>query len=97
MASEFRYRSQVITAAQIEFIRELITQHPGATRRRLSLLLCEAWEWKQPNGAPRDMVCRGLLLGLQPGGTHRVATGATEELQPSGPARGRTMEGHGRT
>jgi len=46
----------------------LIAQHPGATRRRLSLLLCEAWEWKQANGAPRDMVCRGLLLGLDRAG-----------------------------
>ncbi len=64
MENEFRYRSQVITTAQVEFIRQLITQHPGATRRRLSLLLCEAWEWKQANGAPRDMVCRGLLLSL---------------------------------
>ena len=64
MANEFRYRSQVITTAQVEFIDRLIAQHPGASRRRLSLLLCEAWEWKQANGAPRDMVCRGLLLGL---------------------------------
>lgn len=68
MESEFRYRSQVITTAQVEFIRRLIAQHPGATRRRLSLLLCEAWEWKQANGAPRDMVCRGLLLGLHRAG-----------------------------
>ncbi len=30
MASEFRYRSQVITTAQVEFIRHLIGQHPGA-------------------------------------------------------------------
>jgi len=68
MESVFRYRSQVITAPQVEFIRQLIAAHPEATRRRLSLLLCEAWGWKQPNGAPRDMVCRGLLLGLHRAG-----------------------------
>jgi len=68
MANEFRYRSHVITTVQVEFIRQLIAQHPGATRRRLSLLLCEAWGWKQANGAPRDMVCRGLLLGLHRAG-----------------------------
>jgi hypothetical protein len=68
MESPFRYRSQVITAPQVEFIRQLIAAHPGATRRRLSLLLCEAWGWKQSNGAPRDMVCRGLLLGLHRAG-----------------------------
>ena len=68
MTNEFRYRSQVITTTQVEFVRQLIAQHPGATRRRLSLLLCEAWQWKQANGAPRDMVCRGLLLGLHRAG-----------------------------
>jgi hypothetical protein len=68
MEGAFRYRSQIITAVQVEFIRQLITQHPGATRRRLSLLLCEAWDWKQANGAPRDMVCRRLLLGLHRAG-----------------------------
>src|SRR2546430_14168318 len=64
----FRYRSQEITSEQIGFIRQLIAAHPGTTRRRLSLLLCEAWDWKQANGAPRDMVCRGLLLGLHRAG-----------------------------
>ena len=83
MASEFRYRSQVITAAQIEFIRELITEHPGATRRRLSLLLCEAWEWKQPNGAPRDMVCRGLLLGLHRAGHIELPPARLRSFNPA--------------
>ena len=30
--------------------------------------LCEAWQWKQANGALRDMVCRGLLLMLHRAG-----------------------------
>jgi len=46
----------------------LIAAHPGASRRALSAKLCEAWGWKQANGAPRDMVCRGLLLMLDRAG-----------------------------
>jgi hypothetical protein len=46
----------------------LIAAHPGESRRRLSQKLCEAWQWKQPNGALRDMVCRGLLLMLERAG-----------------------------
>ena len=46
------------------FIRRLIAEHPASSRRRLSEKLCEAWQWKQANGALRDMVCRGLLLML---------------------------------
>jgi hypothetical protein len=46
----------------------LIAAHPDESRRRLSQKLCEAWQWKQPNGALRDMVCRGLLLMLDRAG-----------------------------
>ena len=63
-----RYRGREVTAADIEFIKELIAVNPGASRRELSKKLCEAWQWKQANGAPRDMVCRGLLLMLERAG-----------------------------
>jgi hypothetical protein len=46
----------------------LIAAHPGASRRALSTKLCEAWQWRQANGALRDMVCRGLLLMLDRAG-----------------------------
>ena len=65
---ELKYRGRVVTAEDILYIRELITAHPGASRRRLSQTLCEAWQWKQANGALRDMVCRGLLLMLDRAG-----------------------------
>jgi hypothetical protein len=68
METAFRYRSQEITAAQVGFIRQLIADQPGVSRRQLSLRLCESWGWKQANGAPRDMVCRGLLLALHRAG-----------------------------
>jgi len=64
----FRYRGRVISADEVEFIRQLIASNPGINRRQLSLKLCEAWQWKQDNGAPRDMVCRGMLLGLERAG-----------------------------
>ncbi len=68
MPAEWRYRGRTVTAAEVVFIRQLIAAHPGASRRRLSHKLCEAWEWNQANGAPRDMVCRGLLLMLHRSG-----------------------------
>jgi hypothetical protein len=60
----FRYRGRVVTAADVEFIRDLIAKHPGVSRRGLSVKLCEALDWRQTNGAFRDMVCRGLMLSL---------------------------------
>jgi hypothetical protein len=66
--TELKYRGRVVTAEDILDIRELIAAHPRASRRRLSQKLCEAWQWKQANGALRDMVCRGLLLTLHRAG-----------------------------
>ena len=67
-AAKHRYRGREITAADILYIEELIAANPGASRRTLSKKLCEAWEWRQPNGALRDMVCRGMLLMLERAG-----------------------------
>ena len=66
--TELKYRGRVITSEDILFIEQLIAAHPRASRRRLSQKLCEAWQWKQANGALRDMVCRGLLLTLDRAG-----------------------------
>ena len=58
------YRGREITGEEILFIRNLIQEHPELSRWKLSRELCQAWQWKQANGALRDMVCRGLLLML---------------------------------
>lgn len=63
-----RYRGRDIGLEEVQFIRQLIAQHPDLSRRRLSVQLCQAWNWVQPNGALRDMVCRGLMLALHRGG-----------------------------
>ncbi len=58
----------MVTAEDILYIGELIAAYPRESRRTLSKKLCEAWQWKQPNGALCDMVCRGLLLMLDRAG-----------------------------
>ena len=64
METLLQYRGRPITAADVHFIRALIAAHPTDSRRALSHRLCLAWDWRQSNGAPRDMVCRGLMLAL---------------------------------
>jgi hypothetical protein len=66
--AELNYRGRAISSEDILYIREMITAHPGESRRTLSKKLCEAWQWKQANGALRDMVCRSLLLVLDRAG-----------------------------
>jgi len=64
MGEVLRYRGRPVTPSDVAFIRRLIAAHPGASRRALSFHLCRAWDWRQANGAWRDMVCRGLMLAL---------------------------------
>jgi hypothetical protein len=65
---EFRYRGRHISQVDILYIRALVERHPNESRRMLSTRLCEAWQWRQANGALRDMVCRGMLLMLERAG-----------------------------
>jgi len=68
MDVKLTYRGRVVTDDDVAFITRLIASHPTFSRRALSRKLCEAWNWVQPNGAPRDMVCRGLMLALHRAG-----------------------------
>jgi hypothetical protein len=68
MPAPWQYRGRVITAEDLTFIQQLIGEHSGASRRALSAKLCEAWQWRQANGTPCDMICRGLLLMLHRAG-----------------------------
>jgi hypothetical protein len=67
-----RFRGREIRPEEILYIRALIEEYPADSRRKLSdsrrklsARLWEAWNWRQSNGALRDMVCRGLLLMLE--------------------------------
>ena len=62
------YRHRPVTESDVIFIRQLIAEHPQASRFALSRLLCTAWNWVQLNGAPRDMLCRSLMLALHRAG-----------------------------
>ena len=63
-----RYRGRTITAAQVVQIQALVAAQPEASRRALSRQVCELWQWRQPNGVLRDIVCRGLLVALHRAG-----------------------------
>ena len=85
MTDEWRYRGRTIYAEDVRFIRELITQHSDLSRRKLSAKLCEAWQWRQANGALCDMVCRGLLLMLHRAGA--IELPAVRQISPNPLAR----------
>lgn len=62
------YRGRQIREPDVVFLREFIAQHPGLSRNALSIQVCQAWNWVQPNGQLRDQVCRSLMLALHRAG-----------------------------
>jgi hypothetical protein len=90
MESCFAYRGRQVSAADLEFIRQLIAEHPQLSRRRLSAKLCAAWNWVQPNGQPRDMVARSLMLELHRAG--HIELPAKRQSPPNNAARHRAPE-----
>ena len=83
MAIEWKYRGRIFNLSDVESIRRLVAANPGASRWALSRKLCEVWNWKQANGALRDMVCRGLLLMLERAGEIELA--AIRQRNKDGP------------
>lgn len=77
-----RYRGKNLTVREVEFIKELIAQHPSLSRRRLSEKLAQAWNWVQANGALRSMVCRGLMLALHRAGRIVLPARRMDALNP---------------
>jgi len=82
MEALLTYRGKGITQEDVAFIRGLMAQHPGDSRWSLSKRLCQAWNWRQANGALRDMVCRGLMLALERAGYIELPAKRQNPLNP---------------
>jgi hypothetical protein len=72
MDAPFKYRGKVLSCDDIGFINQLIGENPDDSRWVLSRKLCRAWNWVQPNGALKDMVCRSMMLELHRAGHIRL-------------------------
>jgi hypothetical protein len=59
-------------APDVGLIRRLLSEHPDWGRSRLSVALCELWDWRADNGRLKDMACRSLLLRLEQAGAIRL-------------------------
>jgi hypothetical protein len=61
VAELLRYRGRSIDTADVEFLRALVAEHSTASRRALSVAVCEAWDWKQANGVLEEALVDGLI------------------------------------
>ena len=61
----FQYRGRQLDSKDIRFIQVLISKHYQRGRSHISRVLCEAWQWVQPNGRLKECAARDLLLRLE--------------------------------
>lgn len=62
-----RYCGREFSEAELAYIRR-ITAKPGTNRRRISLRVCEEFDWRKPDGGLKEMSCRVALLRMQADG-----------------------------
>ena len=65
METIITYRRRSVTRKDIATVNRIIASHPEKSRRFISQEVCRQWDWRQPNGVLKDMVCRSLLLLLE--------------------------------
>ncbi len=53
-----------IGSGEVASIQRLIAENPECSRYKLSRLLCQSWNWRDPQGQLKDMAARSLLLKL---------------------------------
>lgn len=61
----YQIRGRQIGTDDLADIRATIADHWASGRSTISRLLCERWNWRQPNGHYKEMACRALLLSLE--------------------------------
>jgi hypothetical protein len=82
METVLSYRGKTVSQEDVAFIRSLIAENPGDSRRKLSFKLCKTWNWVQANGQPRDMICRSLMLELERSGLIELPPKKCNPLNP---------------
>lgn len=62
----------MITEEILSQIRQTIADNPDWGRKRISIHLCELWDWRIPGGHVKDISCRDMLRALDKSGKIRL-------------------------
>jgi len=63
-----RYSGREFTSKELEQIRTLIKLNPTFNRTRISVEVCEMFQWIKPDGKLKDMSCRVAMLRMEKDG-----------------------------
>ncbi len=65
MSRTLRYCGRLFNDGEVDSIRRLITECPGASRAQLSRITCEQLGWRRADGRLKEMSCRVAMLRMQ--------------------------------
>lgn len=85
----FTVQGRGLSSEDVGFIGRMIAEHPQWSRRRLSQVLCEHWNWRNGAGQLKDMAGRSLLLKLHERGHIQLPArrqAPSNRMRSSGPA-----------
>jgi len=68
-------RKRTICDTDLPFIQAVIDENWHCGRTQISKILCQKWNWFQPNGRPKDMACREVLVTLERQGHLKLPPG----------------------
>lgn len=84
MEKEIRIRGRIINATDLELIRHLLRTEGHLGRTHLSQRLCRLWDFRQANGAYREIACRDLLRQLEQRGFIALPALLKKPSRPAG-------------
>lgn len=64
VANDRIFSGRPFSTADLDTIRHLISDHPQASRAKLSHLVCQALDWRKPDGGLKSMRCRVVMLRM---------------------------------
>jgi hypothetical protein len=65
MSEAVMVQGRQLETSDIFRIRQLIAENPGWSRRRLSEVIAQEWDWRNGSGRLKDMAARTMLLKLE--------------------------------
>jgi len=60
-----KVHGRMLHKSDVEGIQSLLRKHPHWGRSRVSVAVCEQWNWRRPDGQLKDIACRELLRKLE--------------------------------
>ncbi len=61
---EYIFRGQKFNQQDVQIIKEIAEKYQNENKTKIIKVVCETFNWKQPNGLLKDMACREILYRM---------------------------------